>query len=401
MARRPTSQSDLKSAGQHHLAARHKLAEAAYRRVLSRDPSHIPTLTNLAVLLFSLGRMDDGLTLYRRIVAAAPNEKAGNHLMHVLAKEFRWEALEALCQSTLIANPDDAAAWNGLTWVGVARHRWSEAEFAGRNAVRLDPAFAEAWNGLSYVLNAQMRWSEAESAARTAVAQRPDLPEPWSNLGRALLGQQRKAEAAEALRQAKARTQAVEWNDAATANFEKAKEAVNQVIAGAIESRGRLVLSDEWIRALNGIALDGLARSSGEYRRGSVSIRGRTTLPPNWTDVPLLVRELCSYVNDNWARHSRIHLSAFALWRLNWIHPFSNGNGRVARLISYAVLTVHHGQYSPGNDVIVAKLVGGRRRPLPARVVLQQADALYDASQQNPLAPVEQWISRIFALGKK
>lgn len=51
--------------------------------------------------------------------------------------------------------------------------------------------------------------------------------------------------------------------------------------------------------------------------------------------VPELVEDMCDYVNDHWDESTPIHLAAYLMWRLNWIHPFADGNGRTSRIISY------------------------------------------------------------------
>jgi Fic family protein len=43
-----------------------------------------------------------------------------------------------------------------------------------------------------------------------------------------------------------------------------------------------------------------------------------------------------------------IHLAAYLMWRLNWIHPFADGNGRTSRIISYVVLSIRAGAILPG-----------------------------------------------------
>jgi Fic family protein len=50
------------------------------------------------------------------------------------------------------------------------------------------------------------------------------------------------------------------------------------------------------------------------------------------------VQSLCEYINDNW--QSTVHLAAYVLWKMNWIHPFADGNGRTARAVSYVVLSI-------------------------------------------------------------
>jgi Fic family protein len=40
------------------------------------------------------------------------------------------------------------------------------------------------------------------------------------------------------------------------------------------------------------------------------------------------------------------------MWRLNWIHPFTDGNGRTSRALSYALLSVKLGYVLPGSPTI-------------------------------------------------
>lgn len=60
---------------------------------------------------------------------------------------------------------------------------------------------------------------------------------------------------------------------------------------------------------------------------------------------------MCDYVNDNW-RRSALHLCAYVMWRLNWIHPFTDGNGRTSRAVAYVVLCCRLGYVLPGRLTI-------------------------------------------------
>ncbi|HET9282483.1 MAG TPA: Fic family protein [Candidatus Angelobacter sp.] len=51
-------------------------------------------------------------------------------------------------------------------------------------------------------------------------------------------------------------------------------------------------------------------------------------------------------------RKSAIHLAAYVIWRLNWIHPFADGNGRTSRALSYLVLCTRLGERLPGTVTI-------------------------------------------------
>jgi Fic family protein len=88
---------------------------------------------------------------------------------------------------------------------------------------------------------------------------------------------------------------------------------------------------------LNRIALEGINSYAGNYRPSAIYITGSKHQPPPASAVPELVEDLCEYVNQNFNDKSALHLSAYAMWRLNWIHPF-DGNGRTARAASYLVL---------------------------------------------------------------
>jgi Fic/DOC family len=72
---------------------------------------------------------------------------------------------------------------------------------------------------------------------------------------------------------------------------------------------------------------------------------------------------------------SAVHLSAYTMWRLNWIHPFSDGNGRTSRIFSYIVLSVKLGQVIPGTITIPDQIVANRK---PYFEALESADRAWD-----------------------
>jgi Fic family protein len=105
------------------------------------------------------------------------------------------------------------------------------------------------------------------------------------------------------------------------------------------------------ILQLHKAALDGLHPLAGTYRNTPVKIGGSGHTPPEAAFVSEEVEHLCQYVNENWVR-SAIHLGSYILWKLNWIHPFSDGNGRTARVASYVVLSVKLDSLLPGTPTI-------------------------------------------------
>ncbi|CAE6714580.1 hypothetical protein R69888_01311 [Paraburkholderia haematera] len=82
--------------------------------------------------------------------------------------------------------------------------------------------------------------------------------------------------------------------------------------------------------------------------------------------------DFVNQVNRNWETMDAVVLAAWVLWRLNWIHPFINGNGRTARAACYFVLCVKAGLWLPGS-VILPELI--RRERARYEQGLQAADA--------------------------
>ncbi len=69
---------------------------------------------------------------------------------------------------------------------------------------------------------------------------------------------------------------------------------------------------------------------------------------------------------------SPIHLAACLLWRVNWIHPFSDGNGRTARALGYAVLAIRLGYLLPGSRTVPEQISEDK---FPYYDALEVADA--------------------------
>lgn len=122
-------------------------------------------------------------------------------------------------------------------------------------------------------------------------------------------------------------------------------------IDAAISSDKPFVLRPSFIQALNRLAIEGISELPGVYRPGEMEITNSSHVPPAASKVALYVEELCDYVNGNWSK-SPWHLAAYSMWRLNWVHPFEDGNGRTSRALSYFILCVRLKQKLPGKKTI-------------------------------------------------
>lgn len=125
--------------------------------------------------------------------------------------------------------------------------------------------------------------------------------------------------------------------------------------------RGEFKLRPSLILALHREALAGISSYAGNYRPAGVEIQGSKHQPPGSHLVPELVEEMCDYVNEHWTeRANAIHLASYIMWRLNWIHPFADGNGRTSRITSYVVLSIRAGYVLPGTPTIPDQIVTNR-----------------------------------------
>jgi hypothetical protein len=75
------------------------------------------------------------------------------------------------------------------------------------------------------------------------------------------------------------------------------------------------------ILSLNRRALEKISSFARVWRPTEVEIGGSRHTPPPPHRVAELIEDMCEYINESWTK-SPIHLSAYSLWLMNWIHPF-------------------------------------------------------------------------------
>lgn len=119
-------------------------------------------------------------------------------------------------------------------------------------------------------------------------------------------------------------------------------------------------LRSSTILQLHQAALEGLHPLAGTWRNTPVKIGKSTHKPPEAAFVSEEAEHLCDYVNDNWSSMTAVHLAAYVLWKLNWIHPFADGNGRTARAVAYVVMSIKLDSVLPGAPTIPEQIAGNK-----------------------------------------
>lgn len=140
-----------------------------------------------ALQLHRNGSLDTAETLYRRVVAAAPDNLNALHYMGVLCHQQNRHAEAAKLIERIIAiDPQNADAHNNLGNVLEGLGKFSDAEARYRKAIALQPNHDPACNNLGVVLMAQRKVAEAIAAYQQAVALAPDSADYRYNMGNAL-----------------------------------------------------------------------------------------------------------------------------------------------------------------------------------------------------------------------
>lgn len=131
--------------------------------------------------------------------------------------------------------------------------------------------------------------------------------------------------------------------------------------------------------SLNAAAVANIAQFGGRYRRCPIYVGDHH--PPHFEEVPDEMDRFFSVIHENWTviDHPTL-LPAFALWRLNWIHPFVEGNGRTARAARYYLICMKQMRLLGGKKIVPERIRENRK---PYYAALQAADAHWDAGDFN------------------
>ena len=126
--------------------------------------------------------------------------------------------------------------------------------------------------------------------------------------------------------------------------------------------------------ALNYTAVANIAQFGGRYREEPIYVGSHT--PPHFKDVPNHMDRFFSVIHENWTIvDTPTELAAYALWRLNWIHPFVEGNGRTARAACYYLLCMRQGSLLGGKKIVPERI---RENRAPYYAALQAADKAWE-----------------------
>ncbi|MBL4756080.1 MAG: Fic family protein [Rhizobiales bacterium] len=106
--------------------------------------------------------------------------------------------------------------------------------------------------------------------------------------------------------------------------------------------------------ALNLTAVANITQFGGRYRKEPIYVGSH--LPPHFNEVDNWMDRFISTIQENWYVWTPTELAAYGLWRLNWIHPFIEGNGRTARAACYYLLCARSGALLHGRKIVPERI---------------------------------------------
>lgn len=176
----------------------------------------------------------------------------------------------------------------------------------------------------------------------------------------------------------------------------EAANGVEQIdyIAHLVLERGVDQVRESHVFELHRLAVDGIYPCGGQYRNAwrRVHISGSRHEVPHESQVPSLVPELLDYLNGQRTVMPALKRAAYALWRLNWIHPFAGGNGRTSRAIAYLIVCADMGSTVPGRPQMPT-LIAQRRDEYLA--CLRAADGGVQETGTPQLDPMVEYVTDI------
>lgn len=126
--------------------------------------------------------------------------------------------------------------------------------------------------------------------------------------------------------------------------------------------------------ALNYAAVSNICQLGGRYRNQPIYVGNH--IPPHFKDVPDHMDQFFSIIHENWdTMNGPTELAAFALWRLNWVHPFIEGNGRTARAACYYLMCLRYGDLIPKKKIVPERI---RENRGPYYAALKSADQAWE-----------------------
>jgi hypothetical protein len=151
-------------------------------------------------------------------------------------------------------------------------------------------------------------------------------------------------------------------------------------------------LTGGFLYSLNHFAVVNLTQRPGRLRDDHVHIQNSPHEPPVEWQAREFFFTLLAEVSRDWRTADPIELAARVLWRLAWIHPFDEGNGRTARAACYYILCIKFGLVLPGRKTLLQLI---REEKAPYYEALRHADETLKSADLPDLKPLVDYLNKL------
>jgi len=205
----PISETDrlMREGYQAHVAGNLDTAEAAYRKILFRDPSHAEALYLLGEIQATRNIYDQAVELMRKAVSNSPSTVAFHAgLANTLRQTGDIAGAEASYREAVRLEPGNSQYLNNLGTLLQEQKRLPEALECYQKALSITPDLAQALYNTAAIYRAQGQTEEASRLLDKALSYRPEHTQGFIELAELYNSAGKPAEAMNAYKQAFSRT---------------------------------------------------------------------------------------------------------------------------------------------------------------------------------------------------
>lgn len=231
---------------QYHTAGELDRAEAAYRKILFRDPKHADALYLLGEIQQAKGRPDEAIPLISRAIEASPGISA----FHVSLAELQRQthdlaAAETSYREAIRLDETNVECINNLGTLYLEQGRHDDALACFERALKINPDLPQALFNTAVIYRQRGRNDEAAALLERAAAQQPDSSKVQLELAETCLVLGKKEQALACYKKA--------FSDASTLNVpeERAIEAHFECGNILLEQQQTDAAITEFLRALD------------------------------------------------------------------------------------------------------------------------------------------------------
>jgi len=153
-------------------------------------------------------------------------------------------------------------------------------------------------------------------------------------------------------------------------------------------------VSLQFIKELNLYATHHLCEHPGVFRfhfKYNVKITNTDHVPPPFEEVEAHLAEFLLRLHELYDEPDPLAAATYALWRLNWIHPFAQGNGRTSRALCSFLVAQKFNLWFPGKPLV--ELIRDNRAEYCA--LLRAADKTNAAVDMAGLSDMRAFLNRL------